>query len=96
MPFIKGISGNPRGRPKGSVNLQLKMLRDAAAQVIPLIVERALAGDAEAQKLILERGLPRVKPVNAPYDRGVVSGHFLFFLSSIPKIPAATDPTGHF
>ncbi len=66
MPFIKGQSGNPAGRPKGSVNKQLAMLREAVEQVLPLVVERACNGDAEAQKLILERGLPRLKPIDAP------------------------------
>lgn len=56
-------SGNPVGRPKGSVNRQLKMLREAAEQVLPLVLERALAGDADAQKLIIERGIPRMKSI---------------------------------
>ena len=63
MTFIPGQSGNPNGRPKGSVNKQLKLLREAAEEVLPLILERALAGDFDAQKLILERGIPRMKPV---------------------------------
>ncbi len=42
------------------------MLREAVEQVLPLVVERACNGDAEAQKLILERGLPRLKPIDAP------------------------------
>lgn len=61
--FQSGQSGNPVGRPKGSVNKQLKMLREAADQVLPLVLERALAGDADAQKLIIERGMPRMKSV---------------------------------
>ena len=63
MSFRPGQSGNPAGRPKGSVNTQLKMLREAAEQVLPLVVERALNGDTEAQKLIIERGMPRMKSV---------------------------------
>ncbi len=68
MPFQPGQSGNPAGRPKGSVNKQLAMLREAVEQVLPLVVERACNGDAEAQKLILERGLPRLKPIDAPME----------------------------
>ena len=61
--FKPGESGNPAGRPKGSVNLQLAALREAADKVLPLVVEKALAGDADAQKLILDRALPRMKAV---------------------------------
>ncbi len=68
MTFQPGRSGNPAGRPRGSVNRLLAMLREAVEQVLPLVVERALAGDAEAQKLILERGLPKLKPVEIPIE----------------------------
>ena len=68
MPFRPGQSGNPAGRPKGSINKQLAMLRDAVEKVLPLVVERALNGDTEAQKLILERGLPKLKPVETPLE----------------------------
>ena len=61
--YQPGQSGNPVGRPKGSVNKQLKMLREAAELVLPLVLERALKGDADAQKLIIERGVPRMKSV---------------------------------
>jgi hypothetical protein len=62
--FKTGQSGNPTGRPKGSINRQLAALRDAADKVLPLVVEKALAGDADAQKLILDRALPRAKPMS--------------------------------
>ncbi len=68
MPFQPGQSGNPAGRPKGSVNRQLAMLREAVEKVLPLVVERACNGDAEAQKIILERGLPKLKPVEVPME----------------------------
>jgi len=68
MRFQPGQSGNPAGRPKGSVNRQLAMLREAVEKVLPLVVKRALAGDAEAQRLILERGLPKFKAVETPIE----------------------------
>lgn len=74
MAFQPGQSGNPAGRPKGSVNKNLSMLRDAVEKVLPLVVDRALAGDAEAQKLILERGLPKLKPVDTPDNFTIPEG----------------------
>jgi len=68
MAFQPGQSGNPAGRPKGSVNKQRAMLLDAVEKVLPLVVDRALAGDHEAQKLILEKGLPKLKAVEAPME----------------------------
>lgn len=68
MTFEPGQSGNPAGRPKGSVNKNLAMLRDAVEKVLPLVVERALNGDAEAQRLILEKGLPKLKAIDPPIE----------------------------
>ena len=66
MAFKKGESGNPAGRPRGSVNKNLQMLRDAAEAILPDLVERAKSGDLEAQKLILDRGIPRLRAVSMP------------------------------
>jgi len=68
MRFQPGMSGNPKGRPVGSVNRQLVMLRQATEAVLPLVLARALGGDFEAQKLILERGLPKFKPLDVPVE----------------------------
>ena len=34
MPFKKGISGNPIGRPKGSVSTTSKLIREHISQAI--------------------------------------------------------------
>ena len=66
MAFKKGESGNPAGRPRGSVNKNLQMLRDAAEAILPDLIARAKDGDMEAQKLILDRGIPRLRAVSMP------------------------------
>ncbi len=63
-----GQSGNPRGRPKGAG--EVGKLRAAIAEALPDIlaglIERAQAGDVQAARLLLERALPAVKPVELP------------------------------
>ena len=64
--FKKGESGNPAGRPPGSTNTNLRILRDAAAEILPSLIKAAKEGNFEAQRLILDKGLPRLRPVTMP------------------------------
>ena len=91
--FQPGQSGNPSGRPKGSINKQLHALREAVEQVLPVVVERALAGDIEAQKIILERGLPKLKPVSAPESISLPPGSLLEQVRALLQQVAAGDIT---
>ena len=63
-----GQSGNPAGRKPGTG--QVARLRAAIADALPEIlvtlVEQAKAGDVQAARLLLERALPAVKPVELP------------------------------
>lgn len=60
-----GQSGNPKGKPKGSGELQ--KLREAISLHVPGIirqlVEAARGGDVQAARLLLERVLPPMKAV---------------------------------
>ncbi len=62
-----GQSGNPKGRPAGTG--EVAKLRAAIAGSVPAILESlttaALAGDVQAARLLLERALPPIKPVEA-------------------------------
>ncbi|MBV8500760.1 MAG: hypothetical protein JO006_03485 [Paucibacter sp.] len=79
-PFTRGTSGNPAGRKPGSG--EIGKLRAAIAKHLPEIiakqVELALAGDAQAARLLLERVLPPVKavelaaPISLPADGSLV------------------------
>ena len=71
-----GESGNPHGRPPGVG--EVTKLRNAIAEHIPEIIAqlvgKAKAGDAQAARLLLERALPSLKPIEQPVALSLPSG----------------------
>jgi hypothetical protein len=63
-----GQSGNPAGRKPGSGKigkLRAQIEKDIPG-IIAALVQNAKAGDAQAGKLLLDRVLPALKPVDEP------------------------------
>ena len=59
-----GQSGNPAGRPRGSRNKVTKYRAELEARgtaVIATIIERALDGDMQAARLVIERISPPIR-----------------------------------
>jgi vacuolar-type H+-ATPase subunit D/Vma8 len=71
-----GQSGNPHGRRPGTS--QTQKLRQAIEAHIPSIVarlvEKAKEGDVSAARLLLERTVPSLRPVEAPQPIEVPDG----------------------
>ena len=71
-----GTSGNPKGKPPGSG--QLQKLRASIAEHVPSILEQlvtaAQGGDVQAARLILERVLPPVKATEQPVELQLPEG----------------------
>ena len=70
MPFVKGQSGNPAGRPRKprppeADKLRLEILAKAP-ELLAALTSRALQGDVGAARLLLERALPPLRAADGP------------------------------
>ena len=61
MTFQSGKSGNPSGRPKGSRNKKLELLRSSDEQLQRKILDLALEGNPTALKIIADRLWPKLR-----------------------------------
>ena len=65
-----GESGNPNGRRPGTG--EVAKLRESIAahlpEIITQLVAKAVEGDAQAARLLLERVLPALKPMEQPIE----------------------------
>jgi hypothetical protein len=75
MPFERGQSGNPAGRPPGARNkatiIAELLLQGEAEAMARLVIERAKAGDMAALRVCLDRLVPpcRHRPIEFELPR---------------------------
>ncbi|MEN8132727.1 MAG: DUF5681 domain-containing protein [Pseudomonadota bacterium] len=75
--FVKGSSGNPRGRPRGIADRRTalrSLLEPHSEALVQKAVQLALAGDTTALKACLDRLIPPIRPVDAPLPIDGLSG----------------------
>lgn len=69
MRFKPGQSGNPAGKPKGAKDKRTalrELLRPHAADLVKKAVDMALAGDATALRICIDRLIPATKAKDSP------------------------------
>ena len=67
--WVKGQSGNPKGRPVGRTDARTKITRalmDDAPAVARVVIDAALEGDLQAASLVLARCSPALRPETYP------------------------------
>ena len=77
--YKPGQSGNPNGRPKGSVNkytqLARELLSSRGEEIVQVVIEKALKGDVHCLKMCMDRIVPAQKAVEIKHtkaDTGLV------------------------
>lgn len=86
-PFAPGVSGNPGGRPRRD-RRTAEILDQANEPVLMAAIERAIAGDVGAMKLVLDRSAPVPKGSTAPVDLGTLANP-VDCLGAMARISAA-------
>ena len=63
--FVKGTSGNPKGKPRGvrhaATQISYALMEGNLEEVLVTIIERAKSGDMTACRMIVDKVLPNTK-----------------------------------
>lgn len=73
----RGQTGNSKGRPRNAVAAAAKLrdkIGDDIDEVLNNVIEQAKAGDLAACRLLIERVLPAIKPIESPVEMSLPKG----------------------
>jgi hypothetical protein len=92
-PFAPGTSGNPSGRPRNTG--KLAALREAvgpdAQRIIRVMTDAALNGDTQAARIVLDRCVPALRPVEAHEPVELPGGNPVAQASAVAQAVAAGE-----
>lgn len=69
MKFKKGVSGNPSGRNKGSLDWRGKLRQELemdAPEIMRKLIAQAKGGDIQAAKIVIDKVYPNIKSESIP------------------------------
>jgi hypothetical protein len=74
--FKPGQSGNPKGSPKAKFSSEMVkgIIDEALPDIIQVVIDAAIAGDMTAAKILVDKRIYSVKPVQEPYKIPVTTG----------------------
>ena len=67
MPWMKGQSGNPRGRPRKSQKTMAQLrsqISEHLPDVIEVLADAAKGGDVQAARILVERCVPSMRALD--------------------------------
>jgi len=77
--FLPDQSGNPNGRPKGTGTIAKlrEAIQDEIPEIIDALVAAAKSGDVSAAKILIDKVIPTLRPVNSPSSESIDSDHVI-------------------
>jgi len=77
MPYRKGQSGNPRGRPKGTPDRRTRLFQELVPygeELVTKAVSMALEGDSQMLALCINKLIPNPRPVDQSVSVSTLKG----------------------
>lgn len=75
--FVKGTSGNPKGKPRGvrhaATQISYALMEGSLEEVLATVIKRAKSGDMTACRMIVDKVLPNTKDRTIAFDLPLIN-----------------------